>query len=301
MLHGLHQGKKFGIIGSTDHHSAHPGSHGHGRLAVWARELTREGIWQAIRERRTCALTGDRIELAFSLNGAAMGSILDPCPDRRLEVAVTGGAALDYVELVKNGVALARRSASEVRSRETTDFRGKLALAVGWGEAGGSTEWRVRLSVRQGRLLGVEPRFSGEESVSPQQRDLSSYQFSSWSRTGADQVEFSTRTSPNPNTSTDGTQKLSVELEGDDHTEVLVHVNGKQVVHSLGELRHGPRADYLDGFVSPSFQLSRAVPEDEYRWSWELDDRGSDQGPDFYYVRVRQKNDQWAWSSPIWI
>jgi len=230
-----------------------------------------------------------------------MGSILEPSPDRTLEVAVTGGAALDYVELVKNGVALARRSASDVRSTETAAFRGKLAVAVGWGEASESTEWHVRLAVRRGRLLGVEPRFSGGESVAPRQRNPSAHQVSSWRRISVDEVEFATRTSPNPNTSTDGTQKLGIEIEGDDRTELVAHVNGRELVHSLGELRHGPRAGYLGGFVSSAFQLSRAVPEAEYRWSWKLDERGAGVGPDFYYVRVRQKNDQWAWSSPIWI
>jgi hypothetical protein len=32
---------------------------------------------------------------------------------------------------------------------------------------------------------------------------------------------------------------------------------------SVAELRAGPRSDYLEGFVSPAFQLSRAVPESE--------------------------------------
>jgi hypothetical protein len=41
--YGLAQGNVFGLIGSTDHHSAYPGSYGHGRLGVWATELTRAG------------------------------------------------------------------------------------------------------------------------------------------------------------------------------------------------------------------------------------------------------------------
>ncbi len=206
MIRGLLQGRRFGIIGSTDHHSAHPGSHDHGRLAVWAGELTRDGVWEAIQSRRTYALTGDRIELAFSLNGAPMGSILNRCEDRSAEVTVTGGAPLDYVDVVKNGRVIARRSASEAPRREAPGFRGKVTLAVGWGEATRPTDWRVQFGVREGRLLGVEPRFKGEESVSPQARDLASYQVSSWSRVGDDEVRFTTRTSPNPNTRTDGTQ-----------------------------------------------------------------------------------------------
>jgi len=301
MIQGLIAGKKFGIVGSTDHHSAHPGSHDHGRLAVWARELTRDGIWEAIQSRRTYALTGDRIALAFSLNGAPMGSTLPPCEERAVELTVTGGAPLDYVDLVRNGVAIARRNATEVPRSEAPDFTGKLTLAVGWGEAARASDWQVRFGVRKGRLLGVEPRFCGEESVSPQAEDLTSYRVSSWGRSGDDEVEFSTRTSPNPNTRTDRTQKFTLEIEGDGRTQVVASINGRDLAYSLSELRQGPRTGYLEGFVSEAFQLSRAVPEVEYRWSWQVDDRADAEARDFYYVRVRQKNDQWAWSSPIWV
>ena len=301
MIQGLLAGEKFGIIGSTDHHSAHPGSHDHGRLAVWAGELTRDGIWEAIQSRRTYALTGDRIELTFSLNGAPMGSILSPSRDRSAEVAETGGAPLDYVDLVKNGRVIARRSASDDPRDGSPGFRGKVTLAVGWGEAARPTDWRVRFGVRDGRLLGVEPRFSGEESVSPQARDLASYQVSSWSRVGDHEVRFTTRTSPNSNTRTDGTQKFTLEIEGDGHTRVGAEINGRELSYSLAELRQGPRSGYQGGFVSEAFQLSRAIPEAEYHWSWQAEDRAEADSSDFYYVRVRQKNDQWAWSSPIWV
>ena len=66
LQYGLAQGHRVGVMGSTDHHSAHPGSYGHGCLGVWAESLTRDSIWQAIQERRTYALTGDKIQLEFA-------------------------------------------------------------------------------------------------------------------------------------------------------------------------------------------------------------------------------------------
>lgn len=45
--------------------------------------------------------------------------------------------------------------------------------------------------------------------------------------------------------------------------------------------------------------LHRAPLPWEFEWTLALDDTGS--GPDVYYVRVRQKNDQWAWSSPVFL
>ena len=50
MRHGLRDGHIFGVVGNSDHHSAYPGSYGHGRMAVYASENTRTAIWDAIAE-----------------------------------------------------------------------------------------------------------------------------------------------------------------------------------------------------------------------------------------------------------
>ena len=53
---GLARGHVFGITGSTDHHSGHPGSYGHGLSGIWATEHTRAAIWRAFYERRIWAI-----------------------------------------------------------------------------------------------------------------------------------------------------------------------------------------------------------------------------------------------------
>ena len=108
LQYGLAQGKIVGVLGSTDHHSAHPGSYGHGRTGVWSSSLTRDGIWEALVSRRTYALTGDRIALAFAINGATMGSVLPPTAERQVEIAVEGGDELDNVELLHNNRVIQR-------------------------------------------------------------------------------------------------------------------------------------------------------------------------------------------------
>ncbi len=300
MRAGLRAGHRFGVIGSTDHHAAWPGSHDHGRLGVWAPELTRDGIWRALEARRTWALTGDRIELAFALNGAPMGAELPDTPERRLEVEVRAGGALDYVEVVKDGVAWARRDGLGAAAESSPRFRGKLALRLGWGEAGEPTPWRARVAVRNGRLLGVEPRLRGEEQPESRWGFDGRFHFAELEHAG-DVVTLSTRSWKNPTTRTDTTQGLALELEGDGETRLEAEVNGEKLAVSLAELRHGPRAGFLDGFVSPAWQLSRAVPEAEYAWRCGWEDVDPDARPAHYYVRVRQRDDQWAWSSPVFV
>lgn len=66
-------GLKLGTIGSSDNHGAQPGKEGFGTMAVWVPELTREAVFDAIRNRRTYGSTGSRIYLEFTVNGEPMG------------------------------------------------------------------------------------------------------------------------------------------------------------------------------------------------------------------------------------
>ena len=157
--YALEQGHVFGFIGSTDHHSAHPGSYGYGQIAVWARALTRHDVWEAIARRRTYAITGDRIALRVALNGAPMGSVLPYVRQRRITVAVEAAAAIDYIELLRCNAVIHRESVYQ----QPLDFRRplKLRLEMGWGELEALTDWDVALEIERGDLLGIEPHLRG--------------------------------------------------------------------------------------------------------------------------------------------
>jgi hypothetical protein len=57
----------------------------------------------------------------------------------------------------------------------------------------------------------------------------------------------------------------------------------------------------LGGFLSPAYSFHRAVRKSEYSWQNKFQHQHQSRARDWYYVRVCQKNGQWAWSSPIWI
>lgn len=301
LIAGLNRGFRFGLIGSSDHHAAHPGSHGHGRMAVWAENLSRDGVWRAIHERRTYALTGDRIELAFELNGALMGQTAARCDEREISFSVRGENPLDYVEIVRNGEVVHRVGSHEFERGPRAGFSGVVALNLGWGERYDRFAWEVRIEVRDGRIVQPLPRFKGEVTVSPQVDDQARYHHSAWRQLDERRVEFTTSTAPNPNVFTDLTQGFGLRIEGDERTLIRATINGTMIEHSLAELLDGPRSDYVDGFVSPAYQFSRAVPDDELCWTGAFADQRDPAHSDWYYARVRQKNDQWAWSSPIYL
>ncbi len=82
----------------------HGGLHG-----AWARELTREGLWEAFVQRRCYGTTGARIIVKFFVNGNWMGSEIRvrPSEPRTIRAEVWGTAPLAKVEVVKNNCDVA--------------------------------------------------------------------------------------------------------------------------------------------------------------------------------------------------
>ena len=74
--YGLEQGHKFGLMCSTDQHAGYPGSYGDGRIGVLAPSLNRDDIWNNMGARHIYGITGDKIKIDFSINGAQMGDVI---------------------------------------------------------------------------------------------------------------------------------------------------------------------------------------------------------------------------------
>lgn len=302
---GLKQGHIFGFSGNTDHHSAHPGSYGHGITGVWAENLTRQAIWKSLYERRLYALTGDRIYLQFAVNDQLMGSIVKKTPKRIIEFKVNAGGAVDYIDVIKNNRLLKRFSECDV---EPTQLNGrihsKLHLELGWGERKKSTPWQVKLGLSEGRIINVEPRFRGHEVVSPVEgTDSGGYFSSQWHRENEKKVVFDTISQGNPNNFTNTTQGLCIEIDVPLDASVEAVLNGKKERISVIRLVAGAKSGNLGEIDSPAYRFNRLALPSELNWHGRFENKDTagdkDFPNDFYYMRVKQKNDQWAWSSPV--
>lgn len=299
---GLQQGHVFGFTGHTDHHSGHPGSYGHGVTGLWAEKRTRGSIWEALKNRRSYALTGDRIRLEYTLNDAPMGSIVQSEGERRLSVNVQGGGAIDSVDIVKNGQLAHRISQTDIA--QTTDgdsVHTLIYLELGWGERGTAVAWETELGLSAGEIIRVEPRFRGREVVSPVEGDDEEAGFyeSHWEQKGERTVSFQTVTRSNPNNATNASQGMCLEVRIPLGASVEANLNGHCYSIPLSRLIEGARTGHLGGIDSPAFRLHRAPLPHEFNWAFDWQDSGGSE--DNYYVRVRQMNDQWAWSSPVFL
>ncbi|MFQ6048006.1 MAG: DUF3604 domain-containing protein, partial [Phycisphaerae bacterium] len=319
IVDGLLRGLKFGIIASNDSHQGYPGCWGLGLMGLYAEELTREALFEAIRARRAYGVTGDRIDLWFEVDGLFMGQAAETPGSGAVRAGwrVVGCDALDRVELVRNGrVIQAYHHFFDGRS-----WRGgrlKLRLEVGWGpdRADGfkcpRKRWDGALEVQGGRVVSVEPCFTmpGNEVVvqgSKARLRLTTYQ-----------RDTAVRGRPTE-------QGAIFELDCSRDARVLLSIDGREHAFGLQELLSGTalfvQYEGIKGIIAEQFgvqessvenpdvyyhnawkyRLRRAVPAAGYEAEGEFVDRDPPTGESFYYLRVFQTNGQAAWSSPVWV
>lgn len=106
---GLRMGLRCGLVGGSDTHTGRPcGSaddvrpYWGGYCGIWAEVKTRRALFAAFKARRTYALTGARIALQFSVNGAPMGSEIAATAQCKLLTKVWAPAKVAKIQLLRN-------------------------------------------------------------------------------------------------------------------------------------------------------------------------------------------------------
>ncbi|MGD9495311.1 MAG: DUF3604 domain-containing protein [Armatimonadota bacterium] len=114
----LAMGRRLGFVGGGDDHYGHPGDpvatgaepfrYRDGLMGLWAHELTRAAVFQAMYDRHTYATTGARMIVLYRVSGAFMGEELrvadrpELAQRREIEAFIAGEAKLAQVEVVRN-------------------------------------------------------------------------------------------------------------------------------------------------------------------------------------------------------
>ncbi|MBL4700592.1 MAG: DUF3604 domain-containing protein, partial [Phycisphaeraceae bacterium] len=160
----LRLGKHVGAIGSTDHWGDLAGHYGQGLAGVYASELTRQGIWDAIQERRVYAVSGDRIELEFDINDAPMGSCITTSGPRQIKVKAVGCDAIDRIELLKDDTLIAVENHLLDKQMPPAGKRSKFKLRIeaGWGPKSEECvlepiDWHCSVKLGDGTFIGYQP------------------------------------------------------------------------------------------------------------------------------------------------
>ena len=173
---------------------------------------------------------------------------------------------------------------------------------MGWNREEKYVHWNGKLSVNKGRIVSVEPCFRGAAFTSPQEGEHEFHTQVNRVLSVTDQAtELDVHTCKNPNTTTPATQGVILELEMPKDGVLTADFNGKQFSHTIGELLEGSRSHFMIGWLSEAILFNRAMPQSSYTIEHYMEDKEPQKDTDYYYVRVRQRDQQWAWSSPIWV
>ena len=277
--YGLEQGHKFGLMCSTDQHAGYPGSYGDGRIGVFAPALDKDSLWEAMGKRRVMGVTGDKIKIDFGINGAGCGELIKAPGKRQIFVNVEAQNYIDYVDVVKNTGVVTR-------------LDGPFVAELPQGD--------VVLS--EGRIRDLQTCFRGAAFTSPQPGETAfKTRVNKVLSKDERNVRLEMYSSKNPNTMTPATQGILLDVEMPLDAMITADFNGKSFSHSLRELLQGSRAHFMRGWLSEAIRFNRAAPESAFMAGAFFTDDKAERDTDYYYVRVRQRDGQWAWSSPIWV
>jgi len=298
---GLATGKKFGFMASSDGHDAYPGCYRMGLIAAYAKELTRESLWDAFLKRRTYAVTGDRIILEFYIDGHFMGEEYKGGKKREIRAKITGDDLLDKIEIIKNNKILFRTNA--VLNHEYEKHRnGKFKIRIEWGWGKNEiVRWEGMLRVEDGRILCAEPCFGPPAPNRILSLDERSCEWLSHTN-----AAYFFRWNSNRN-GREGTNSIVFEIEGNIDTVLDIETNDKKFRYTIGQLMEGSRIEFVgtppkgEEWSVPKLKIYEPVPESQYTSEVSFIDDTPENPLDFYYLRVTQANGQIAWSSPIWV
>lgn len=319
---GLRRGYHFGFVGSTDHHAGYPGSYGDGRMAVLSENGSKQALWEAIHARRTYAVSGDKILCDFRINGAPMGSIIEGAEgERHITARIETEYPLDKLVLYKNlkpiyilngenyeppREAKATETEPEAEYTDTpAPKRYKIRLEMGWGKKPAYL-WEGRLELEGGVITAIRPYLRGQSVLAPSpdetfDSDAINDLCSDVTRIDEHCCDWMIETVGNVSTRHPSTSSIVFEVEGDEASVLHFKIQDKEYTKTLAELLEHGFTDEVMYYHSNAYKVYKAYPLEDLSYSFELTDPEKDKEEDFYHLEIRQKNDQYAFVTPIWL
>src|SRR3989344_1182768 len=104
--------KKFGFVTASDSHTGLYNTTAYypayfGLTACWADNLSRQAVFDALKNRRCYATTGTRIIVNFTINGYPLGSEISASSNPIITVIVNGTDTIKLINITKNNTQLA--------------------------------------------------------------------------------------------------------------------------------------------------------------------------------------------------
>ena len=282
-----------GVMCNSDGHKGRPGAEGpgagqfgiaNGLTCVLAESKTRKAIFSALKSRRCYGTTGARIDLDFSCDDHAMGSVVDAVASRqwRLSGAVRGTAPIESLELFQSKQAIRTVRPPAFQDLTRSD--------------------RIRISWRGSRIRGRARRVNWDGTIrtdGPSILSAASHfdtPIDRITRTIDHEVEFISQT-------TGDTDWIDLRLSRADSGAIHFHSKAGACHLDLRELTdQHPRKTFDFGGLDMSVTIERYPQKPtETALSLEAAVEAIPGKATPYFVKVTQVDGHMAWSSPIYL
>ncbi|MDD7272241.1 MAG: hypothetical protein PUH25_10240 [Spirochaetales bacterium] len=298
---GLSLGKHFGVVGSTDHHNAAPGSYGSGRTVIFLDKLSRDKVWTALKTRHTSAASGDPIEAMLFVNGYE-GGVIVPKHNGKIEIDayVAGYDKLEKVEVIQNGNVIAASYMTENKCKKGTGF---VSLRFGWGKKHLPAFWDVSIWCENGSIISASPRLIGIDMVDPLDVPKDSKSAVPEFKISDGNVFMHFMSDGNATAQTDSANGVAIETEVNAIicVKAKINWNGEILERSYkfpcSELLSGQLTEYVNGFVSPAIEVGRF--RDMSECTCHINTVVDTESQGALYLRAYQKNGDAIFTSPI--
>jgi len=102
----LNHGFKIGLVGGSDHFRETEAVNRYCLTGFWVRERSEAGIWEALRNRRTLAVSNAKVALWATLEGKGIGEEVAAAGPLRFQVALAAARPIRRVTLIRDGEVL---------------------------------------------------------------------------------------------------------------------------------------------------------------------------------------------------
>ncbi|MCD6503842.1 DUF3604 domain-containing protein [Candidatus Bathyarchaeota archaeon] len=308
------RGYKVGFIAGSDGYmgrpgGSYPGFHDRryakgGLTGIFAKELTRGALWEALKNRRCYGTTGARIILLFESEGHFMGEEYTTDKPPKFKVFVAGTEAIEKVELMR-GLELAY---SHPISRKPSPNKVRILWeGASRKDSYSGVIWEGKIRVKAGRILSVQKiRFDSPRS---KVYGLTDRQVNWYSVTCGYPSGLILELDDPESTVLDMTvacKLITGPLFGETGSRAPLRMSyapAEQIETSIkvSDLDDGPITIDI-GTLNRKITVSKAPSNRGIRSvEFEFLDKDVKPGLNIYYLRVTQTDMEKAWSSPIFV
>lgn len=294
-MDALARGYRVGLTAGTDGVMGRPGADHPGRrlirnlrnglTAVYARELTREALWEALQQRRCYATTGERIRLWFEVDGELMGSELQTANSPTIRFCVDGTQPIERVDLFR-GVEVIQ--SWTVSPPVVSPGNESVELRILWGGTERKGTARLQRVDWDGSLTLSSHTVELIESINFQSTEDRA------TATSPTQIDWTSQTAGNA-------AGILIRVRSNDSTELTFATGPATFTVKLADVRsdtHRVDAGGVNRFIQigPPPNASGAQSFEQ-----EFVDTEPFDGEFPYWIRVTQIDQSLAWSSPVYV